>query len=186
MARQRFSRGLPRGSQRRLTSWTLGPGMDTIAGGDPAQFTGNESIIIGSGLTSTVDNVTVVRLRGMAQVQLITASASRSGFHYAIGCGIVSLDAFTAGVASVPSPFDDVDWPGWIWHQFGMINSPIKGIGTASGDFNQNAVIYHEIDSKAMRKLRINEVFFAVAQAGEITTATMDIKLVSRALFKLP
>ncbi len=182
MAKRRFSGVSAR--SKRLTFWNLGPGMDTIATGDPAQITGNEVTIIGSGISPTIPALTVVRLRGMVQVQLVAADATRAGYQYALGIGITTLDSFTdVGATALPDPFDDADWPGWIWHQFGMINSPF---GAVSATNNQHSTNFHEIDSKAMRKFRLSEVMFAIVQAGEIAVALMDVKLACRGLFKLP
>ena len=168
---------------KRLSAWALGPGMGNIITGDPLQISSSASGIIGDGVTPIVPHLTVVRMRGIVQVQLATADAVRAGFQYVIAIGIVNSDAFVVGVSAVPDAFDDADWPGWLWYQMGMINTSVAVLSATNNNF---ATVFHEIDSKAMRKLRQNEVLFAMCQPGEIGTATMDIKLASRVLVKLP
>ena len=181
MARQtrRSSGGFARAS-RRLTAWTSGPGGDDIAF-DTFSTGATGSQIIGSGITPTVNALTVVRIRGMFQIRLSTADAGGSGFTYAVGIGMVTSDAFGIGVTAIPKPFDDQGWPGWLWHHFGVIKAPQEVL-----DLNQVQASTVEIDSKAMRKFRVNETLMAVIQFGEVATATVAGELVTRVLVKLP
>ena len=180
MARRFSSRGRFPVGERRKTQWVLGPGgddpaFDTISSGVSA------TIIFGTGITPTVPALTLVRLRGMFQIRLQTADASGAGFTYTLGIGIVTSDAFAIGVTAIPDPFDDADWGGWIWHQFGVIKAPSEVL-----DLNQIPAQTIEIDSKAMRKFSNNETMFAAVQVAEVATATMSAELVTRALVKLP
>ena len=181
MPRRRLPRGFDRSVPRRLTSWVLGPGGDDIAF-DPVSFTGSSSALIGSGITPSVDRFTIVRTRGFMNIRLQAADAAGSGFTYAAGIGIVSLDAFTAGISSTPFPFNDVNWPGWLWHHMGVFKSPVGALTVGAGLADQHI----EIDSKAMRKLRQNEVMFASVQVGEVATATLVVEIMTRVLVKLP
>lgn len=144
---------------------------------DPESFSSSTTAIFGSGLVAT-EPVTVVRTRGYFEIQLIATAAALDGFNWAAGVGIVSADAFAVGVTAVPNPFDDIDWGGWLWHQQGAMHNNIATIGREN-------VMFFDYDSKAMRKLGVNEVLFVSMQVGEIGTATMNVRTGSRCLFKL-
>ena len=177
-----FSRGSAR-APRRLTSWELGPGGDDAAF-DVQLVAATSNIIFGSGITPVIPHLTVTRLRGLFKYSLRSADAAGSGFSGAVGIGIVSADAFGVGVTAVPKPFADAQWPGWLWHHFFHTTAPIGAL-SASNDqsVGETSVV---IDSKAMRKLRLNEVLFAVAELNEVTSASVLVALVSRVLVKLP
>ena len=182
MTRARSSRGFAR-AQRRLTAWALGPGADTIAGLDSQQFTASGTAVLGSGATPVIPQLTVVRLRGFVNFGLSAADALNSGFACFVGIGIATLDAFTVGSGSLPNPFDDQDWPGWLWLGNQDMRTAIGAI--AIGDPSVNPVRI-EVDSKAMRKLRQNEVIFMSAQVGESGVSTVDVRGFTRMLVKLP
>jgi len=126
---------------------------------------------------SGLEKPTIVRTRGMIGVRPDSGVAADTAFVGAFGIGIVSDQAFAAGVASVPGPFDQGDWDGWfVWQSF-----------QATWDFNsavgvEPLEVEYEIDSKAMRKVSDNEtvVFVAESQAG-----AFDISVPLRMLFKL-
>ena len=60
---------------------------------------------------------TAVRTRGQFTV-FPTAFGADLDYIGAFGLGIVSDEAFVAGAASLPRPFDDDDWGGWLVHQY--------------------------------------------------------------------
>jgi len=176
-------RGFGQRSQRRLTAWELGPGGDDIATLDRADFTGSTSAIIGSGATPLIPGLTIIRLHGFLEVSLTAATSARDGFNWSAGICVVSLDSFTAGVASLPNPFTDIEWPGWMWHGNGAIRTAVAGL--AVGDPTHNPMLV-PIESKSMRKFRLNEVIALVVAAGETGTATMSVAGMTRMLAKLP
>ena len=178
-----FSRGSSRvRSPRRLTAWSLGPGGDDLASLDQLSLSATGDSIFGSGVTPVVPALTVVRLRGVLRLNLTAADTGGSGFNYAVGIGIVSADAFTVGATAVPKPFTDADWPGWMWHHFGQLSTAVGALTTT----NAHPALVTEIDSKAMRKLRLNEVLFGIIEAAELGTSVMTATLTSRVLVKLP
>ncbi len=186
MARRQFSRGFsPRSgtNNRRLTSWSLGPGGDDIATLDREAFNSTETLIIGQGVTPLIDNLTIVRIHGHMEAELTAADAQRTGFNVVAGIGIVTSDAFTAGVASMPDPFADTDWPGWMWQTSFSLRTSVAAL--AVGD-PQNNGLHIPIEGKSMRKLRLNEVLFLTVAAGETGVAVMDIAAYTRILVKLP
>ena len=89
--------------------------------------------------------------------ELNTADQINAGFTWTLGIGVTSLDAFTAGSGSLPAPFSDMDWPGWLYHNMGAMKATVGAISIT----NRTEPYRLEIDSKAMRKLRLNEVLFA-------------------------
>jgi len=182
MPRRPFSRGsVPARAPRRLTAWDLGPGGDDLGTLDNVSVVSDSNVILGAGVTPLIPAITVVRIRGFIEVNLVAADAALSGFNFAAGIGIVTLDAFTAGAASVPNPFSDIQWPGWLWHHLGGIHAPQEIL-----DLNQVAAQRIEVDSKAMRKVRLNEVMTLIMSFGETATATVNVRAATRALVKLP
>jgi len=179
MARRvHHSRGFGQGSQRRLTSWALGPGGDDLPTLDAIIVSASSSVIYGTGITPTAAPVTIVRTRGFVNVTQLTATAVGDGYQWAFGIGIVSADAGGVGITAVPKPFDDIDWPGWLWHQMGTQKESIGG--------GADHVQVVNIDSKAMRKIGLNEVAFLVMQFGEVGTSTIEVTAATRMLVKLP
>ena len=177
--RTRLSGGFTRQS-RRQTTWAFGPGGDDIAF-DPITISATGTQIFGAGITPVIPNLTLVRLRGVLDLRLTAADAGDVGFTWAFGVGKVANDAFLAGVAAIPDPFDDIEWPGWIYHNMGTLMAPQEVL-----DLNQVPAFRLEVDSKSMRKLRLNEVLFAAIQVSERATAQIRALFVSRTLFKLP
>ena len=177
MARQRsgFNRGS--GANRRRTGWEVGPG-----GTGPTTVTANAVDVLGSGSEALQDGLTLVRTRGFIEMLLTAAgSASVTGFSGAIGIGIVTAPAFAIGITAMPAPLDEVDWEGWLWHQFFFLH---VGDPTA-GDRDTNRLNF-EVDSKAMRKIGTDEVIFAALQSVEqVAGETMKVFFDSRLLFKL-
>ncbi len=149
MAVQRHrSRGFQKSA--RLTTW-IGPadqGFVNVAAGANA--------IISS--VSFEDPLTVMRVRGMVSVipQVFNADLTIVG---AYGLAVVSTEAFVAGAASIPGPWDDPDWGGWfVWRSFGFRLE----FGTA---VSLNFIPWQfEIDSKAMRKISPNETMVTMAE----------------------
>ena len=99
---------------RRKSSWEEGVGATGLA--TPVTATG--SAFIGATITPTVGEVTVVRTRGQFVAALTVATGLGDGFTGAVGIGIATLAAVTAGIASVPTPVTEMDWDGWVWHRF--------------------------------------------------------------------
>jgi len=111
---------------------------------------------------------TVTRVRGIISIkpQVFAADLDMSG---AYGICVVSDEAFTAGAASIPRPFDDAGWDGWLlWGAFAM---RLEIVGAGDDFFPAN--ITQEIDSKGMRKVTDNEtiVFMVESEAGAISVS---------------
>ncbi len=118
---------------------------------------------------------TVARVRGIFNV-FPTAFSVDLNWTGALGLCIVSDEAFAAGVASIPGPHNEDDWGGWIVHQY------FGGHFDADVDGNTLCDTMYTIDSKAMRKVEINETLVWVVQS---TTGAFTIDLNARVLMML-
>ncbi len=161
-------------SPRRRTEWFAGVGSQAATA-----LSGVGSTLLGNSIVTTFGEETLVRTRGLLSIVMKTAASVGEGFLGAVGIGIVSTAALTAGVASVPTPVTEVSWDGWLWHTFFALHESLGGGG--------EHVLQIPIDSKAMRKLETDMSFYAVVEVGvEIGTATADVFLDTRMLAKLP
>ncbi len=118
----------------------------------------------------------MVRVRGYA-VFHPTAFTTDQEFGGAYGLGVVSDEALAAGATSIPRPFDDDDWTGWLVHGFYAGRFEF-----ASGVGIMNFDVHHIIDSKAMRKVRPNE---ALVWVCESQTGAIDATIHARVLMML-
>ena len=163
-------------SNRRATEWGFGPGGTT-----PVTVSATQVQLVGSGVTQDLGGVTIVRTRGLLGLSLLSSAAAGEGFTGAFGIGVVATTAFVAGVASVPTPITEMDWEGWLYHEFFDVR-----LGLAAG--SENAGVHRTIvDSKAMRKWEANEqTLFAALETSEQGTASVELTFNSRVLVKLP
>jgi len=183
----RFSRGSfpARGrTTRRETNWDVGVGgtvQDNVAS--------TAAIFLGQAITPSVPGLTVIRIRGQLLIYLSAAAVANDGFEGAIGIGVASLAAVTAGIGSVPTPRIEASSDNWLWHSFFSVHSGgiIDTMG-ADNDMQINsgsAVIRMEIDSKAMRKFDQAQSIYAAIDVVEQGTAVARISLDTRTLVKL-
>jgi len=170
------SRGFPRGSarSRRSTGWEEGPGTNT-------EHTPSSSsvLILGLGQQSLFDGNTIIRMRGFVEMILESAGAVGDGFSGAFGIGIVTAPAFAVGITAMPTPVTEVEWEGWLWHQWFSLHAVVAA---PSAEQRQT----FEIDSKAMRKFDSEQVLFAAWEGTESGSVTAQIRLATRILIKLP
>ena len=120
---------------------------------------------------------TVVRTRGDVSIfpNSVTADLNIVG---AYGLAIVSDQAFAAGVASVPGPWNSPGWDGWfVWRSFGYRVENVDSTGV-----NAPLSISQEVDSKAMRKVTENETIVLVAESQ---AGAFSISMALRLLLKL-
>ena len=136
---------------------------------------------VGAGLSvilqtnATLGNTTIVRTRGLMSYHPAVFSADTTPVG-AWGIGIVSDQAAVAA-ASVPGPWTDADWDGWlVWQPFAMRFESITQAGVLIGSVQQ------VFDSKAMRKVGTNETLVVVAESQ---ASALEIALPHRMLVKL-
>ena len=168
MARARgFVRGRTHGPGR-LTQW-IGPADQNFVN----VATGATAII---GSISFEGAQTVVRNRGLLYItpQAFSADVTVVG---AVGMAVVSTEAFAAGAASIPSPYRDADWGGWLlWQPYAYFLNFGTDVGSREGTRQ------YTLDSKSMRKITPNEtlVLMAESQVGAVS-----IGMTIRTLIKL-
>ena len=112
------------------------------------------------------------------------------GYIGAFGIGMVTDQAFTAGIASIPGPLNDDEWDGWLYHSYFALHASaaIGDVVSAADDFPnvQAAALRLEIDSKAMRKTKRGMVMVAAVEVEETGDAVLQWFFNCRQLFKLP
>jgi len=157
-----MARVLPRratvGRSKRQLQWVGSADQGFVAIG------ANASVLHQS--NGTLAGTTIVRTRGGFSVIPASRDVDLEVIG-AIGMGIVSAQAFIAGAASIPGPFSDADWSGWLyWSPFQYLFESTTDIGRLIlGTTGAGAEV---IDSKAMRKVQANEVLVVMveSQAG--------------------
>jgi len=124
-------------------------------------------VIIGSLLD--VEPVTLMRIRGEILVKG-TPDAISDDTVVGLGAIVVSDNAAAAGGVSVPGPINDLDAP-WVWHSFLGLNAGSAGLlGDDIGSVGRVMV-----DSKAMRKLGLNETLVFVGETSTNDYAAVAI-----------
>ncbi len=144
----------------------------------------NTSTLFPIALTG-VPGRTIVRIRGEVNILLTVASTFLGGFPVvAVGLGIVTAQALGGGAASVPAPFTDVGWDGWMWYWKGsMLTNNAFTLPSNEGPSSARIVI----DSKAMRKWGENDSLIAVVETSlELGASVLALELNTRVLEKLP
>ncbi len=123
-----------------------------------------------------MEKPTITRVRGQVSVGPQAGSADLD-IVGAWGMAIVSNQAFAAGQASIPGPFDEDGWDGWLAHgYFSMKLDVTTDVGRLLIDRVQ------EIDSKGQRKVSDNETIVIMAESN---TGAFDISLQFRMLLKM-
>ena len=115
---------------------------------------------------------TVLRIRGSLAFKA-TPDAITDDDVVGIGLGIVTSDALAVGGTSIPGPLGDPDWGGWIWHNF------VPFLAGASSGINELDYRVIEVDSKAMRKMKVNE---SLALIGQLATGNYSAIVVTGGL----
>ena len=159
---------------RRKSDWNLG-----VGGTGLTQLTVGSAAILGAGVTPTTSEATLARTRGFVEMILEAATASGDGFQGAIGIGKTTVAAFAIGVTAVPTPLTEMAWDGWLYHRHFCLHAP-------GADAVLQANLRFELDSKAMRKIEVEEVFYAAIEVVEIGGAVLDVFLDIRMLVLLP
>ena len=144
---------------------------------------------LGATITPLVEGLTIIRQRGELLIQMSLANTARDGMAGAVGIGIATLQAVTAGITAVPTPMTDEADENWLWYQKFQVMSPGIGTGAAQNlDASSASSMFRAtIDVKAMRKFPVGTAIYAAIEVGtEVGTAQIDCWLDTRALDKLP
>ena len=170
--RSGFSRPRSSGVAR---DWGVGCGGTSLL-----TVAASEVNVLGSGVQTVGSELTLLRTRGEFLISLTSATSAGHGFTGAVGIGVFSDQAFTAGVASMPSPVAEAFSNAWLWHLYFSVIAGEAG-GLAGGI---EGAVRSAIDSKAMRKFDSNQVMACIVETTEIGTATAIIRMDSRILFQ--
>ena len=168
MADRTRGRGFVRSGPKRMVEWSgvVDQGYVNIPAG--------AKVIVQS--LSFAEKATIVRNRGQFSVRPAVSNADAS-IVGAVGLGIVSAEALAAGAASIPGPFSQAEWDGWmVWQPLQLVFEFITDAGILM--LSKETVI----DSKAMRKVGANEVAVFMVESQAIT---FNISVVLRTLIKL-
>ena len=123
-----------------------------------------------SSIFSAGESITIRRVRGTWLTMLDVGAGGDAG---SIGMGLMvaSDTQVTAGATAFPSPADFFE-ADWLWHSFSMLRSET---GTQSDDMSSH-IDRGVIDSKAMRKMRLNDQLVFVFEMNILGgTPTLDI-----------
>ena len=175
-----MSRGFRQGRSypipRRRKGWEVGPGQLAVQ----TQLTASGIDLLTSGATVLFDGLTLLRLRGTYSAYL-SAGGALGGFSGAFGVGIIDLQAFTVGSTAVPSPITEQDWDGWLFWEAFDLKMPTSTLDTSS----PTGILKMPVDTKAMRKLKQDDVIFASVEVAEVGTAIYNHHFDSRMLIAL-
>ncbi len=139
------------------------------------------STILGAGVQTTGSELTLLRTRGIVDLFTKgTVATDGNGFFGAVGIGVFTDQAFTAGVASLPTPLTDSFSNVWLWHQYISVHVGDQSEYSAGPESAQRVMI----DSKAMRKFDANQVLACILEVVEIGTMEMNVFHDSRILFQ--
>ncbi len=171
--RFRGSRGGVRAPQRQIGNFAVCSIFDGVA-----PVAGTVKALGTVGIQTTESAATIVRTRGNMSWLFRTEAAADSIICGALGFIMVSPDAFTAGVGSVPGPLTDstADW--FVWVPFGRFL--FGGIGPAEL-FDRK-----DFDSRGMRKTKSGDVVAIVIELeSDVAGGTFDAAVTVRDQVKL-
>jgi len=172
--------------RRRQPAWEAGVGQTGVQN----QISASTAVIGAAAVQPTTDGLTLIRTRGRLQMFLSAATAALDGFTGAVGIGLATAAAVTAGAASVPTPIGEQDWDGWLWWQAIQLKcaDPLDANLSVDKDAVSGNIAYMniDIDSKAMRKLGLQDSLYLSLEVAEVGTAILNWSFDTRMLFKLP
>ena len=174
MARRRV---FQRAAARRRTSWEGAQLNFTLTTGVQSQ-----AAIVSEAILENVPNPTIVRIRGEVLVAVSASGAAGAVSEAVMGIKITTSSAFAAGGASVESPSTEIGGD-WIWWH----TAPLRNDAAFTAG-NDEGLLWARvpIDSKAMRKVKVNEVLiFVVHNVAIASTHSQVISGGVRILLKL-
>ena len=163
---------------KRAVAWSLGPE-------GTSSFSSSGSVVVPTGTQALLNDTTIVRVRGVLTIFLQSASAALDGFVGAFGLAIANENAFNAGIASMNILITDANWNGWLYHTFYQLKAAIGPIADNEPSYPGNQSVRIEVDSKAMRKIKLGDVLYGAYEHTETGTAVLGARFDSRILFKL-
>ena len=178
MARQFRSRGALQAPKRQIAN-------DVLQGFAQLTFgatTGAKAV--GSfGFALLVPAATLVRTRGSFTASVVTSGTAASHKLITMGLTVVSIDAFNAGLNSLPTPIDEGER---MWQTWAAVTPYADAATPAEGAFGQ--VQSFDLDSRGMRKLKVGDVLAIMFEGLQLSATTGTLVNVSynlRFQFKL-
>ena len=160
------------GSTKRLVTW-IGPADQAFLA-----VAANTKVLLASfdAEAAFLNRPTIVRTRGAVDHAPTVVSADVN-YIGAFGMAVVSDQAFGIGITAIPGPFSNADWDGWfVWRSFSYSYAFDSAISARSVQETM------EIDSKAMRKVSVNETIVLVVESQ---SGAFSISVPVRMLLKL-
>ena len=105
-----------------------------------------------------------------------TAGAGNIHEQLAIGIGVTTQEAITAGVT--PCPYTNAAWGGWLLHWFSDLARENIGQGLSG------AIERAQLDSEAMRKVQEGDGVFLAVQTPSTNVSAVNYSFQGRMLFK--
>ncbi len=167
MARGLARRGPPVRAVRRARVW-VGASLPLVqaAGGSAVVTT-----LIAEDVLESQGKPTIVRIRGALHIMMDrSAEVAEDKAMVVYGIGLVQARALAAGVASLPLPVGNVEWP-WMWQAVTTLATPTTLTEDEGGARFQRT----DIDSKSMRKAGPGETLVLITQVISIT-GTPDVE----------
>jgi len=145
----------------------------------------SETTVVTEANLENVPNPTIVRIRGKLLLRVTGVGGAPMGVIITMGIKLVSEQAASAGAGSIEHPQSDIgsDWIWWHVEAFRSINTTehASATGMPFGASVRDVVV----DSKAMRKVKPNQVLKLVIQNTVIaSTATLTLDGSIRVLVK--
>ncbi len=171
MARRQFVRA----ASKRRVSWHGA----AICVSNLVQATAQRVIVISETSMETFPNPTIVRVRGGLRVSIDDASAA--GARGTVVMGLIVVTAAAQAASGVPLAFTDIgsDWL-W-WYSAPIETGPVADVNWVGASH------YVDVDSKAMRKVGLNEILLFVTEITNCELALQaNVHGALRVLLKAP
>ncbi len=125
------------------------------------------------GSLAFVSPATILRMRGYWEAKFDETAQAGDTMRVVAALGIISTDAFAAGSGSVPDPASEPEYP-WLWWDEMFLEAIVTTATSLSPAFGMTYQ-RHEVDSKAMRKVKPGESLIWVAQTATVAGAPTTI-----------
>ena len=171
----RYNPVRPRSGRRRATDWELG-----FVSTSATNVAAGAAVLVGSISAALLDPEapgTIIRTRGRVMILSDNAAAGENQIG-AMGISLVSDQARSAGIASIPSPVSQATWDGWF-----VFKTLYNGHKIAGTNLVVSAATF-EIDSKAMRKFEGDQAIVLVVENANVVDHSFDFFADIRFLLK--
>ncbi len=130
---------------------------------------------------SSAGGLTLIRTRGWLGIHLDPTTIA-DALQVGVGLGVFSSDAFAAGGGSMPGPLTEVDYD-WVFHTVRVMGPSFTATEDGTNILHN---VWVDVDSKAMRKLKPNQVLGWIAEVTILSGGgSIDLGVSARHLFKL-